>query len=99
MNIVPNFRHRRSCGARTARDGGHIKLRYFWPLVGFVAPTLVIGFGYVIPKSCIAGINELTIGFLSSVAGASLTYWAGIRAVVRDHDARHARRDDVAGPS
>jgi ABC-type Fe3+ transport system permease subunit len=61
-----------------------MRLRHFWPLVGFVVPTLVIGFGYVIPKSCIAGVNELTLGFLSSVLGACVTYWAGIRSVLRD---------------
>ena len=60
-----------------------MKVRYFVH-DGFV-PTLVIGFGYVILKSCIAGINELTIGFLASVLGACVTYWAGIRSVVRDY--------------
>jgi hypothetical protein len=64
-----------------------MKLRYFWPLVGFVVPTLGIGFGWVIPKSCIAGINELTIGFFSSVIGACVTYWIGVRTVLRDRDA------------
>ena len=43
-----------------------MKLRYFMPLLGFVLPTLVIGFGFVIPGSCIAGINQLTMGFLTS---------------------------------
>jgi hypothetical protein len=61
-----------------------MRLRHFWPLIGFVVPTLLIGFGYVIPKSCIAGVNELTLGFLSSVIGACVTYWAGVRSVLRD---------------
>jgi hypothetical protein len=61
-----------------------MKPRYFFPLVGFVGPTLGIGFGYVIPHSCIAGVNNLTIGFASSVLGACVTYWLGVRAVVRD---------------
>jgi hypothetical protein len=61
-----------------------MRLRHFWPLVGFVVPTLVIGFGYVIPKSCIAGINDLTLGFLSSIIGACVTYWAGVRSVLKD---------------
>jgi len=65
-----------------------MRLRYFWPLIGFVVPTLVIGFGYVIPKSCIAGINDLTLGFLSSVVGASVTYWAGVRMVLREADSK-----------
>jgi hypothetical protein len=61
-----------------------MKLRHFHPLIGFVVPTLVIGFGFVIPGSCIAGINDLTIGFASSVLGACMTYWFGLRAVLRD---------------
>jgi hypothetical protein len=65
-----------------------MRLRYFWPLLGFVVPTLVIGFGFVIPKSCIAGINDLTLGFLSSVLGASVTYWAGVRMVLREADSK-----------
>jgi hypothetical protein len=65
-----------------------MKLRYFLPLVGFVVPTLGIGFGVVIPRSCIAGVNELTIGFAMSVIAASVTYWLGVRAVIRDGSPR-----------
>jgi hypothetical protein len=61
-----------------------MKLRYFVPLLGFVAPTLAIGYGVVIPGSCIAGVNELSVGFATTVAGACLAYWAGVRAVWRD---------------
>lgn len=61
-----------------------MKPSYLYPLIGFVVPTLLIGYGFVIPKSCIAGINELTVGFSSTVIGASVTYWLGIRAVERD---------------
>ena len=61
-----------------------MKIRYFIPLFAFVIPTLVIGFGVVIPGSCIAGVNKQTMGFVSSVVAASVTYWLGIRAVVRD---------------
>ena len=66
-----------------------MKLRYFVPLLGFVVPTLVIGFGFVIPRSPIAGVNSLTIGFLMSVVGACVTYWFGIRSVVLEQ--RRAR--------
>ena len=59
-------------------------LRHFTPLAGFVVPTMVIGYGVVIPRSCIAGLNELTIGFATTVVGACITYWAGLRLVVRD---------------
>src|SRR5262245_14864534 len=61
-----------------------MKLRYFYPLVGFVVPTLAIGYGLVIPRSCIAGLNDLTIGFATTVLGAGLTYWYGLQTVVRD---------------
>jgi hypothetical protein len=61
-----------------------MKLSYFYPLLGFVIPTVVIGFGLVIPKSCIAGKNDLTIGFTITVASACVTYWMGLRTVLRD---------------
>ena len=63
-------------------------LRHFAPLAGFVVPTVVIGYGVVIPRSCIAGLNELTLGFAATVAGACLTYWAGLRLVARDAERR-----------
>jgi hypothetical protein len=40
-----------------------MNLKYCVPLFTFVLPTLVIGFGVVIPNSPIAGVNSLTIGF------------------------------------
>lgn len=61
-----------------------MKLRHFYPLIGFVIPTVVIGYGIVIPRSCIAGINDLTVGFASSVIGACATYYFGGRAVAKD---------------
>ncbi len=61
-----------------------MKLRYLAPLVGFVVPTVGIGYGIVIPRSCIAGVNELTLGFATTIIGACVTYVLGIRAVVRD---------------
>ena len=59
------------------------KMRYYLPLVGFVLPTVVIGYGFVIPSSCIRGVNELSVGFGSTVFGAIVTYFAGIRAATR----------------
>jgi ABC-type Fe3+ transport system permease subunit len=61
-----------------------MKPKYFLPLLGFVVPTVVIGYGFVIPASCIAGINQLTMGFAVTVVGACATYWAGVRAVTKD---------------
>jgi ABC-type Fe3+ transport system permease subunit len=61
-----------------------LSLRHFLPLVGFVVPTVVIGYGFVIPSSCIAGLNELTVGFAGAIAGACVTYWLGLRSLVRE---------------
>jgi len=44
-----------------------MKLTYLYPLIGFVIPTLLIGYGFVIPKSCIAGINVLTFSIAHRV--------------------------------
>jgi len=69
-----------------------MKLRHWTPLIGFVLPTIVIGYGFVIPRSCIAGVNELTIGFATTVAGACLTYCVGVRSVLREHGALAAKQ-------
>ena len=61
-----------------------MRARHLLPLVGFVVPTAVIGYGVVIPRSCIAGINELTVGFASTIVGACVTYVLGLRAALRD---------------
>ncbi|MEW6211106.1 MAG: hypothetical protein AB1631_22265 [Acidobacteriota bacterium] len=60
-----------------------MKLRHFYPLIAFVAQTVLIGYGLVIPRSCIAGVNELTLGFAATIAGACITYFLGLRAVLR----------------
>ena len=64
-----------------------MKLRHWTPLLGCVLPTVIIGYGFVIPRSCIAGVNELTIGFATTVAGACLTYWLGVRSALREFGA------------
>jgi hypothetical protein len=50
-----------------------------FPLLTFVVPTVIIGYGFVIPASCIAGVNELTVGFATSIVAASATYIVGVR--------------------
>ena len=69
--------------------GRRLRPGHFVPLIGFVVPTVAIGYGAVIPRSCIAGLNELTVGFAATVLGACLTYWAGLRLVVRDREKNH----------
>jgi hypothetical protein len=65
-----------------------LRLRHLAPLAGFVVPTVVIGYGFVIPRSCIAGWNELTLGFGATVVGACLTYLAGLRLAARSPEKR-----------
>ena len=65
--------------------------RLFVPLAGFVVPTLLIGYGVVIPRSCIAGLNELSVGFATTVLGACFTYWAGLRLAVSDREKGHGK--------
>jgi hypothetical protein len=52
------------------------------PLIGFVLPTVIVGYGFVIPRSCIAGVNELSVGFATTILGACITYVLGLRAVL-----------------
>jgi hypothetical protein len=61
-----------------------MRLHHLVPLGTFVVPTVVIGYGIVIPRSCIAGVNDLTIGFGLSILGACVTYVVGLRRVLRD---------------
>ena len=61
-----------------------LTFRHCLPLLGFVVPTVGIGFGVVIPRSCIAGVNELTLGFAVSIAAACVTYLVGVRLALRE---------------
>jgi hypothetical protein len=61
-----------------------IKLSYLYPLAGFILPTAIVGYGLVIPRSCIAGINDLTIGYTVTLISACVTYWLGLRNALRD---------------
>ena len=60
-----------------------MKPHHFYPLAAHVVITLGVGFGHVIPGTCVAGVNALSIGFIASVAGTCLAYWAGIGLAVR----------------
>jgi hypothetical protein len=56
-----------------------VRFKHFYPLLAFLIPTTVIGYGVVIPRSCIAGVNELSIGFASTLLGAVVACWQGLR--------------------
>jgi hypothetical protein len=61
-----------------------MKFKYTVPLIAFVVPTLVIGYGFVIPNSAIAGFSELSVGFATTVLGASFAYFTGIHLFMKD---------------
>lgn len=55
------------------------RVRLYLPLLGFVVPTLALGYGIVLPRHGICGWNEITLGFGGTVFGAALTYLTGVR--------------------
>ena len=59
-----------------------MKLSHFYPLIGFVIPTVVVAYGFVIPHSCIAGWNAQSVGFATTLLGACAAYWFGVRKAV-----------------
>jgi len=61
-----------------------MKLRYFKPLAAHIVATVAIGFGLVIPGSCIAGLNALTVGFAASIVSTCVAYWVGMRMLLQD---------------
>jgi ABC-type Fe3+ transport system permease subunit len=62
----------------------------YLPLVGHAAPTIIIGYGFVIPQSCIAGLNAQTIGFAIAIVGFVAAYVAGVRIARRQGVRPHA---------
>jgi len=63
----------------SAHEPAASRASVYLPLAMHLVPTLGIGFLVVIPRSCIAGVNELTIGFAAANLGFALSYVAGIR--------------------
>ncbi|HTJ40592.1 MAG TPA: hypothetical protein VL463_00805 [Kofleriaceae bacterium] len=56
---------------------------HFVPLIGFLVPTVAIGYGVVIPRNGIGGVNELTVGFGATLVAATITYVIGVLAALR----------------
>ena len=84
MNLsIGSLFTRKACPVRTQPSRKRaFTFKHAAPLLGFVAPTVVIGYGFVIPRSCIAGVNELTIGFATTILGACITYVLGVRSAL-----------------
>jgi ABC-type Fe3+ transport system permease subunit len=66
-------------GQRSARA----RPRHFMPLLGFLIPSAVIAYGFVLPRAGFSGVNELSIGFGSSLVGATVTYVIGVVMALR----------------
>ena len=59
------------------------RVTLYLPLILHLIPTLGIGYLLVIPNSCIAGMNKLTIGFAAANLGFVLAYVGGIRLALK----------------
>lgn len=69
--------------ASVSRNVRTVRPKDVLPLIGYLLPTAVITYGVMIPRSCIAGVNELTIGIGTTLLGAAVTYLLGVRAAKR----------------
>jgi len=68
-------------GRHLERAGGKRLLHQlilFANLLGHLVPTLIIGFGFVIPGSCIEGMNPQMMGFIACLVGFVVTYGFGV---------------------
>jgi hypothetical protein len=65
---LPTPAHRSTC----------LRPRHFVPLAGFLVPSAVIAYGFVLPRAGFSGVNELSVGFASSLVGATITYVIGV---------------------
>jgi hypothetical protein len=65
------------------RRGTCLRPLHFAPLVGFLVPSVAIGYGIVLPRAGLLGINELAIGYASTLVGAAVTYVVGVLVALR----------------
>jgi hypothetical protein len=64
-------------------SGKRLRLADLVPLVGFIVPTVILGYGFVLPRHGLGGFNELSVGFGTSILAASVTYVLGVRNALR----------------
>lgn len=74
---------RRSCPVPHPTQKVCLRPAHFVPLVGYVLPSAIIGYGFVLPRAEVTGANELTIGFATTLLGAIATYVVGVVMVAR----------------
>jgi hypothetical protein len=83
--------------ACTVRNRVRPSARHFYPLLLFVVPTLVMGYGVVLPRNGITGFNEITLGFASALVGACFAYISGVRSVFRASAVTNSREHRAWG--
>ncbi len=69
-----------------------MRFRLYLPLLFHIVPTALIAYLWIIPNGPVAGINDHSIGFASSLLGTIAAYHAGIRLARRTA----ARSSDAA---
>lgn len=57
-------------------------MRDYLPLIPFVLPSVLIGYGLVLPRHGLLDVPEITIGFASTIVGAVITYVVGLRTAL-----------------
>jgi hypothetical protein len=62
---------------------GQLRAKHFVPLAGFLVPSIIIGYGFVLPRAGHGGVNELSIGFAATLVGATVTYIVGVVTALR----------------
>ena len=62
-------------------SGRHLALAL--PLLSSIIPDAFIGYGFLIPNSCISGVNELTVAYAACILGFIPAYIAGVTVAGR----------------
>lgn len=60
-----------------------VRVNHFLPLLGFLAPSVAIAYGIVLPRNGVSGVNELSVGFATTLLGAAVTYVIGVVMAAR----------------
>lgn len=81
--MLARFRRRSCPSPAPGQPRAWLRPRHFVPLAGFLVPTAAIAYGIVLPRNGAAGVNELTVGFATTLLGAAVTYVVGILVAVR----------------
>jgi hypothetical protein len=82
-SFLPRLLRRRTCPLPPGPPPRALRAGYLIPLAGFVVPNAVIGYGVVLPRAGLGGINEITVGFAAALIGACVTYVIGVRLALR----------------